>query len=796
MKLFTKGQGNLIKILSLTIGLAIGLILIAKVNWEEQYDKYIDDVDNVYNVCMHYVHENDGEHTYTQSPGGIIPALLANFPYIEAGTRVTPFFGHSKLLLDDNTVIVSENTLYADSCFFDIFSRKIFVGNAQALAHSGSCLISQTLANRIGGNVVGRRFAYDSFTKDYITIEGIYEDFPENASFANVDILLSLPTIGVFSYDGTNRLMGNERYHSFVKLSPDTDREELTRLFNEKLKSILPISQEEMHLAGYLDYSFLFRSIEEGKYLDSQFRTTNLIMLIVAIILLSTAIFNYILVVISSLVKRVKGISVRKCYGAPDREFYISSIYESLVHLAISLIIVAVIFTLGKGVIRNLLGASVESLFSLQSLAILSIVCLVVLLICGVVPGYIYANLPIKYVFNRFNESRRWWKLTLLTFQFILSTTLLSVVFVIYSQYSHLINKDLGYNYDNVAVIDREGDFSEQQFVTIANELSKLSCVENVGTTTSLFCDIPSGDNISLPGDPKCIFNCGNLFYSSIEALKAFGIEIVRGEFYNDIQNTTSNSSRSTYDTQTPQLETIIDERFETMLKEATGWDNVIGREIKNSSFSNNAVIKGVYRKVTTSSLMVDDNRPCQMFNYGTNSEYIIVRLTSVSAENMDILRNKALQLSNGALTHVYTYKSTIISSYNDTRRTRDLIIIGCFATLIITMVGLIGYVRDEAQRRRRELAIRKVLGASVIELLQLFINSISRLALPAIFIGIAFGFFICERLMEQFPDHISLSWYYFAIAAIIVIVVIISLITIKTVRITRENPIEHIKAE
>ena len=141
-------------------------------------------------------------------------------------------------------------------------------------------------------------------------------------------------------------------------------------------------------------------------------------------------------------------------------------------------------------------------------------------------------------------------------------------------------------------------------------------------------------------------------------------------------------------------------------------------------------------------------------------------------------------------------YGDELADSYHETQHTRDLILIGCLAALLITLIGLIGYIRDEVQRRTRELAIRKVMGASVRELQSLFLRSIAIIALPSIIVGVALGWYFSMLLMEQFADKIELHAWIFALDALVVIIVIALVVFLQTRQVALRNPVENIKTE
>jgi len=154
------------------------------------------------------------------------------------------------------------------------------------------------------------------------------------------------------------------------------------------------------------------------------------------------------------MVGKARLVAIRKVLGAPKREFYLMTLREAALHLLLALLIMVLLLTAGQDWIRDLMGASVSTLFSIQTWLVLTAVCLIVLVCCGLLPGYIYSRIPMIYAYRLFTENKRIWKLSLLAFQFVLSTMLLCILSTIYRQYDYMLNKDLGYKYKDVAYIE------------------------------------------------------------------------------------------------------------------------------------------------------------------------------------------------------------------------------------------------------------------------------------------------------------------------------------------------------
>ena len=783
MKSNHKGQGAFIKVVSLVIGLTIGLVLIARVELNRNYDRCIADKERVYQVSEMFQKMGQDPAEYENTPGGAIPAMCRYIPEIEVGTRWTYQFTDEKLTTEDGTHHVFEHSVFADSCFFDIFGTKILQGDAKMiLSTPGQCLISKRLYDRIGGDAAGKTFCFMAAPDKPMTVSGVFEDFDENSSFRQLDIIMSLPSIGIYSYDGTGNLMGNDRYHSFVRLRPDADMTKVTEGMNKMLKELIP--WEDVKAAGIEDFGFKLNAVSGSHMKKKTVKTTCIILSVVAFVMLFTAVMNYILVVISTMVGRARQVALRKVLGAPRREFYLTTMKEAAIHLLTALAVMALLLWAGQDWVRDLLGVSVSTLFSAQTYLVLTVVCLVVLICCGLLPGFIYSRIPMVYAYRLFSENKRIWKLSLLAFQFVLCTMLLCVLSTIYRQYDYMLNRDLGYEYKDVAYIEIVNP-SDSTY-TLAREIEKLPCVESTSAAYSLWTNKQSGNNVMLPGKTEQLFNFSCLYWAESSIVQTMGLTVTQGNVPARIEHPGWGG------------EAIVDERFAEMLKQHTGWSDVVGQVILSTEFGDQLpiTIKAVVKNFTIGSLVSAEERPAMMINGNIYAKYILVKLNALTPENILAVQQTCDKLYPDAELNVKRYKDELADHYAQTKHTRDLIMIGCLASLLITLIGLIGYVRDEVQRRSRELAIRKVMGAGVGELQGLFLRSIAMIAIPSIIVGVALGWYFSTLLMEQFADKISLSWLVFAACALFVLLVIAAIVLLQTYRVATSNPVNYLKTE
>ena len=242
----------------------------------------------------------------------------------------------------------------------------------------------------------------------------------------------------------------------------------------------------------------------------------------------------------------------------------------------------------------------------------------------------------------------------------------------------------------------------------------------------------------------------------------------------------------------------LVDEKFAQRMKEVAGIDDVIDRQFINSSMGEKypLTVVGIVKNFSLGSLVSREERPVMVANGNVFAHYIMMKLQSITPDNLQAVQQVCDRLYPEAELQVKLYSNELADSYQETKRTRDLIMIGCLASLLITLIGLIGYVRDEVQRRSRELAIRKVMGATVSELQGLFLRSIALIAIPSILVGIALGWYFSTLLMEQFADKVALAWYVFVACALFVLLVIAAIVLLQTYRVATSNPVNYLKTE
>ena len=776
-----KNSDILIKVLSLGIGLAVGIVLIAKVFFELSYDSFYKDIDRVYTINTWYSHQGD-EHDYGQVSGAVSVGFMEEVPGVEAGTRTTYVFnGDTYLDADGNKL---KGTLVcADTCFFKVFDRPILAGDPlKVLSKWGCVMVSRSFAEKMGGvqECIGKQIANADMDGLKLTIEGVFEDFPKNGSL-DYDILLSMDTYGKQS---TDNWLGNDRYKGYVKLFSGVDPNSLTDAIRKMQEAHQPLAQIEAQGTSLRYFLKPFSTLHTS---DPEVKSQVILLSIVAALLILISLLNYILIVISSMVKRSKEVGVRKCYGAEGRHIYGMLSKEALLHIVLSLAIAAVIIFAGRGIVENLLGVPFQTLLVPQSIMAIAAVLLFVLVISIVVPAELYQRIPVYAALKNYTENSRNWKLGLLGVQVLINVFLVVMMLIIGRQYQKVSNADTGYDYKNLYYFDMfDGD--RQALVRAAETLRGLPEVIGVAASYNLPFQGSNGDNVYLPDDNRELFNIADQYECSSGFYDLMDIEFLEGRAPRD------------------SSEIVVDEKFVKKMAEFTDWsDGAVGKQVfitghdrSRDAEQSYFTISGVYKSYIIGNLTGVDQRPSALFygEIGSMSFWMPHVLFKVQPASLAKVKEALEQALDGREINIISYEEQMRAAYDDSKKMRNTMALGAVFSLLIALLGLIGFIKDESLRRSKEMAVRKINGATTRDILSVFAKDIMKLSAVMAVIACVAAYFVAHKWLEQFAEKVSLNPLYFFGGTALVLLIVLGVVVLNCLRIARANPVESLKNE
>lgn len=347
-------------------------------------------------------------------------------------------------------------------------------------------------------------------------------------------------------------------------------------------------------------------------------------------------------------------------------------------------------------------------------------------------------------------------------------------------QYRLMVTNDPGYDYATLGMI--QADEIEQRELVV-EELRKLSKVKGVTTATVMLTSGQSGDNIYLPDDEREYMNVADLFDVGDGYFDVMGLHVVSGRTFTEGTDTLR--------------ECMVSRRFEEKMRELAGWDTAVGKEIFCTSYQGLHTIVGVYDDPQIGSLSMPEHRPsiCFYCRQMRHMPIILIRFHSMEALEDANAVLRRLVPDNPDLA-VYPYSQIITQLYTDAQRFRSTVLIGSIIALLIALIGLIGYLAGEVSRRQKEIAIRKVNGAYITDVLRLFQRDILRMALPAVVVGSTAAYFVARLWLQQFSRQTPLTPWLFALCAAAVLVVVIAVVAARSWRIAAGNPVNYLKTE
>ena len=460
---------------------------------------------------------------------------------------------------------------------------------------------------------------------------------------------------------------------------------------------------------------------------------------------------------------------------------------ESFLHVGILSLALAVLIIFGlQDFLQEQIGHSLQSLFPPQTIIICILVTLVVVVVCGVMPGYLYTRIPVTYAYRRYTESKRHWKLGLLFVQFLLTTLFVNLLAVIGLQYHTLTNYDAGFEYKSVAMVGLSNvPMAERE--RCVQELRRLPNVVSLTWGYQSPADRCSGNNVYLPDTKEQLMNVADMYDVGSDYHKTFQIPLVEGEVF----------TPHLQDTVTRQA--MVSRRFVERMKALAGWEgSAVGKSFFLSEHGGPLTICGVYEEIHIGSQMTEqrDERPTVMFYGDKPIGRLFIRFRQMSPE--------AMQEAQAVVDRTMTSQDKIVTSlglemnslYVQLLHVRNSVLFAGLCVLIIALIGLMAYIRDEVTRRRSEIAIRIIHGASVADVQRLFLTDLLKIALPAVVVGALLAWKVGENILQLFAVKIELSWWIFTGCTLIVLLIVVMLAALLVLKAARVNPTENLKTE
>jgi putative ABC transport system permease protein len=780
-----------INIVGLAVGIACSILIWLFVSHERGYDRFHEKADRIYRLALR-ASLGDTKMNQTQTSSEVFRRLAAEFPEIEKGVK---FFnpGRTPVILEDRTFY--ESRLYAvDASFFEVFTFPLIDGNPQTvLAEPNSMILSKATAEKYFGttDVVGSTIRTDfshSAGSTIFHVTGISEDVPDNSHF-HYDILVSSSTFPALI---NSKGWGETNFISYLLLRPGTSKD----WFDEKLKEF---TRRNLGGQGFDEWvaegnywGYYLQPITEihlnsdlnGEFEANGNHTYIVIFSVISVIILLIACINFMNLSTAKSSLRAKEIGVRKVVGSGRRElikqFLSESVLLSFISLALGLAAIQILLPAYRNFVgRQLSMPYLDNVAVIPSLLALG---LVVGLISGSYPAFFLSSFQPISVFRGTSGRSSGSSLLrniLVVFQFAISIFLIAGTLVVFQQLKFFQNKRLGFEKEQVLVVRNSGSLGIR-ISSFKETLRQNSQVADVSGSNTL----PSQSFSNLTFTSKDVANKFNLnlCVCDYEFLKTLKLEMAEGRFF---------SQEFSTDTQA----VILNERAAKVL----GWENPIGKNIWSPNVGKLSVI-GVIKDYHYESLHQEIRPLALLLAAGSlqNSEdYISVRLSTEDVfGTVRYIGNTWNSFAPGDPFEYSFLDKDFENLYANEKQIRSLFTVFSFLAIFISCLGLFGLASFLADLKTKEIGVRKVLGATVPDIVLHLTKGFTKGIALANIIAWPLAYFAMNKWLQQFAYRTGIGFWIFILSGILALGIAFLTVSYHTFKAATSNPVDSLRYE
>lgn len=763
---------SILNIAGLALGLASALLILLWVKHERSVDNFHAKGDRLY-VAMNRGMLNNELYCWPTTPKPLGPALIADYPEVE---QVARYSGTGFLFTVEETQ-ANAGGAFVDSTFLSLFDFPLVAGNPRmALSSANDIVLTEALAMRLFGktDVLGQQVRIDS--ADYATVSGVLKNLPTNTRF-RFDYLL--PWTYMERLGRSDDLWGNNSVFTYVELTPQAQLAKVNQnIQNVSIKN--GDTKNEIFLHSFPDW-WLHSDFENGHLAGGRIEMVRLFTAIAVFILLIACI-NFMNLSTARSEKRAKEVGVRKVVGARRHALIGQFLTESVLLASLAGVLSIAMVLVSLPAFGELVGTQLAIDFSSVSLwaGILGVI-LFTGVLAGSYPAFFLSGFkPVKVLkgtFKGFNKAVNPRK-ALVVLQFTIAIVLMVATFIIRQQIQHAQDRQNGYDKNNLIYIFLSGDIPKN-FQLIKHALLNDNVATSITRTLSPVTNIWSNGFIDWDGKTPDNSQTFDHLHVDEGAVTTLGLELVQGRDL-DLTKFPTDSNAA-----------LITESAQR----AMGLDDPIGKTIRDRGQDWHIV--GVVKDVIMGSPF-ERIRPIVM--YGASSWFSVMHIKF----NPDLPTQAAVDKTREILktynpNEPFNYifiDQEYAAKFRDTQRLGDIAGVFTFLTIFISCLGLFGLAAYMAENRIKEIGVRKVLGASMLSLVNLLNKEFLILVSIACLVAFPIAYWVMDHWLDTFSYHTDIHWWVFA--AIGISALLISLLTVswQAVRAAVANPVESLRDE
>jgi len=809
--LLKRKQFSALNILGLAIGMAACLVILQYVRFELSYDKFHPNVENLYRLNLGMRGSNSMENGIraTNHPA-VAPAMKADFPEVEDFARIAKFSSYGTSMprigyTNENQVdkiLYAENSYIADASFLTMFNYPLIAGDSKtALKDPWSAVISKTMANKLFGDKDPVGKVITSMRNYDHKITGVFKDFPQN-SHLKIDVIVSLASI-----ENQTHTWNFAEYYTYLKLRPGTDVENLQQKLGGFVDKYLGDSNkngmvQEMYLQPVTDIHLHSNLIKEARQNGSYQAVTFLSL--IAVMIMVIAWINFINLSTSRAIERASEVGIRKVAGASRLQLITQFFTESALINLFAILLALIMVQLASPYFNEVVGKVVltdiwSSVFWLKDYNWLIFLTILIggSLLAGIYPALILSSYqPIKTIKgNIYRSSQKLgFRYSLVILQFAISFILIAGTLVVFSQLKYMQSQGLGFNIDQMVAVK----------TPITNSAALRAKTEVLKEILLKESDIhhfsPSSDIPGHISETMCPFKQSGLaddesiistyIFTDETFLPTYGIDLVAGRnFSKDISSDEDGI--------------IINELAAKMLGYPTP-EQAIGKKVEmqfvHQSFELDVI--GVVKNINIQSLSHQQVplvfRQIPKIKGGWwefNADYYSIKIGGADVyQTVAKIEESFKKLFPDEPFNYYFLDDHFNEQYQSDRQFGNIFGIFSGLAIVVACLGLFGLVSYVSSTRTKEIGIRKVMGASIVQILTLLSRQFVKLLVIASVLAVPISWLLADSWLDNYAYRMELDSWIFMLAAIMVFAIALLTVFWQTWKTANTNPVESLR--
>lgn len=784
----------LLNVTGLAIGIVCCLLILAYVNEEFSYDNFHPNKEDIYRVALDRKFP-DNAFVYARTPMPMGQAMVNDLPSVQSYTRIYAAFNELTFQVED-TYFDERNVMAVDSTFFDFFQVEFKEGDrATALDMPNSLIITEAMAIKYFGNepAIGKQLTIQNVGE--MLVRGVVKPMPVNSHF-HFDFLFSLSSMPNLY---RNDFWGSYIAHTYIKLEPGADPKsieasmrDITKTYMEpQVQNILRIDWEQYEAAGN-DHNYFLQPLE-SIHLNSNFqweiepngnKTVVYLFLAISVFILLIACINFINLTTARAANRAREVGMRKVLGALKNQLIGQFLVESIIMCLMATMLATVLATLILPFFNELAGKSfqTETLLTLEVVVGLVVFSIGLGVLAGLYPAFVLsAYKPVTVLKGRASSGAKnsWLRNTLVILQFGISIILVIGTLVIYQQIEYMNSKPLGFDKEQLVIIERVG-MLRQEAETFKNMLLENPNINTVsGANTFPGRQISGGTFMDVQGNASDRYLIPNL-RGDYDLIETMGLEVVAGRAFD---------------------EQIVTDTTAIIINEAAartfGWADPIGKQLQPINGPIYNVIgmvkdfhfESLHQDIGPLALFASDiQRGAGIMVAKISNQNVAATLKSIEGTWDNFIQQRPVQFTFvdqefGALYEAEVRSGKLFSAF-------------AMLAIVIACLGAFGLAAFLASQRKKEIGIRKVLGASVTSIVGLLSNEFVKLILIANVVAWPIAYFLMQEWLSNFAYAVGVNLWYFTLAAVVSVLIALLTVSFHSIRAALNNPSETLHAE